>query len=85
MKYTKEKKLTTIEMVVTDDWVIDTYGKDLANKLIDCEKHGEYIQPLREDGTFAKVKVDDQTIMQVKYYPPKYKHETDKDGSHGKA
>jgi hypothetical protein len=81
VKYTKEKKLTTIEMFVTDDWVIDTYGKDLANKLIDREKHCEYIQPLREDGTFAKVKVDDRTIMRVKYYPPKYKHKTDKDGS----
>jgi hypothetical protein len=81
VKYTKEKKLTMIEMFVMDDWVIDTYGKDLANKLIDREKHCEYIQPLREDGTFAKVKVDDRTIMRVKYYPPKYFHETDKDGS----
>jgi len=32
VKYTKEEKLTTIEMFVTDDWVIDTYGKDLAKK-----------------------------------------------------
>jgi hypothetical protein len=81
VKYTKEEKLKTIEMFVTDDWVIDTYGKDLAKKLIDREEHCEYIQPLREDGKFAKVKVDDRTIIRVKYYPTKYKHKTDEDGS----
>ena len=68
-------------MAVTDDWVIDTYGKDFAKKFSDRGEHGEYIQPLREDGKIAKVKVDKCTVTQVKYYPPKYKHETDKDGS----
>ena len=80
VSYTKDKKVKRIEMAVTDDWVMDTYGKDFAKKLIDRGEHGEYIQPLREDGKFAKVKVDERTITRVKYYPPKYKHKTDKDG-----
>jgi hypothetical protein len=56
------------------------YGKDFAKKLIDRGEHGKFIQPLREYGTFANVKIDDRSITRVKYYPPKYKHKTDKDG-----
>jgi hypothetical protein len=55
-------------------------GKILLKKLIDHGEHGEYIEPLREVGKLAKVKVDERTITRVKYYPPKYKHKTDKDG-----
>jgi hypothetical protein len=80
VSYTKDKKLRRLEMAVTDDWVMDTYGKDFAKKLIDRGEHGEYIQPLRQDGKIAKVKIDERTITRVKYYPPKYKHKTDKDG-----
>jgi uncharacterized protein YdbL (DUF1318 family) len=80
VSYTKDKKLRRLEMAVMDDWVMDTYGKDFAKKLIDRGEHGEYIQPLRQDGKIAKVKIDEHTITRVKYYPPKYKHKMDKDG-----
>ena len=29
---TKDKKVKRLEMTVTDDWVMDTYGKDFAKK-----------------------------------------------------
>jgi hypothetical protein len=80
VSYTKDTKVRRLEMAVTDDWVMDTYGKDLAKKLIDREEHREYIQPLREDGKIPKVKVDERSITREKYYSPKYKHKTDKDG-----
>jgi hypothetical protein len=59
---------------VSDDWVIDMYGKDIAKKLIDCEENKDFITPLTEDGMLATLKVDKCKIIRVKYYPPKYAH-----------
>jgi hypothetical protein len=68
-------------MTVTDDWVIDTYGKDLANKLIDHEEHEDFIKPVDEDGMIAMLKLDDRNITRVKYHPPKYLHKNDERGN----
>jgi glycine cleavage system protein P-like pyridoxal-binding family len=42
-----QKKKSTISMhetiFVTDDWVIDAYGKDIARKLMDCAEHSSGI------------------------------------------
>jgi hypothetical protein len=32
VSYTKDKKVKRINMAVTHDWVMDTYGKDFAKK-----------------------------------------------------
>jgi hypothetical protein len=56
-------------MSVTDDWVIDTYGKDIAMKLMDRAEHQEFIEPLNQDGVFARVKLDQTNICWVKYCP----------------
>jgi hypothetical protein len=65
------------QMTVPDDWIIDTYGKDLANKLIDRAEHDEFILPVDEDGMLVMIKVDQRKIIRVKYHPPKYVHKTD--------
>jgi hypothetical protein len=65
---------------VTDDWVIDTYGKDIARKLMDCAEHQEFIEALNQDGVFARVKLDQRNICRVKYCPEKYVHVTDDKG-----
>jgi uncharacterized protein YhdP len=38
IEYQKKKSTISIRetISVTDDWVIDTYGKDIASKLMDC-------------------------------------------------
>jgi hypothetical protein len=69
------------EMTVTDDWVIDTYGKELANKLIDHEEHEDFIKPVNEHGMLAMLKLDDRNITRVKYHPPKYLHKNDERGN----
>jgi hypothetical protein len=66
-------------MSVTDDWVIDTYGKDIAGKLMDHAEH-QFIEPLNQDGVFARVKLDQRNICRVKYCPKKYVHVTDDKG-----
>ena len=40
----------TEQIAVTDDWVIDTYGKEFVNKLMDRAEHSEFIEPVAEDG-----------------------------------
>ena len=67
-------------MSVTDDWVIDTYGKDIAGKLMDRAEHQEFIEPLNEDGVFASIKLDQRNICRVKYFPEKYVHMTNDKG-----
>ena len=64
-----------------DDWVIDTYGKELANKLIDHEEHQEFIKPVDEDGMLAMLKLDDRNITRVKYHPPRKLHKKDERGN----
>ena len=79
--YKKGTMVKEQEMTVTDNWVIDTYGKELANKLIDHEEHQEFIKPVDEDGMLAMLKLDDCIITRVKYHPPKYLHKKDERGN----
>ena len=41
IEYQKNKSTISVceTIFVTDDWVIDTYGKDIARKLMDCAEH----------------------------------------------
>jgi hypothetical protein len=45
IEYQKQKSTTSIceTMSVTDDWVIDTHGKDIARKLMDRAEHQEFV------------------------------------------
>lgn len=81
VQYTKSARLVRDEMIVTDDWVIDTYGKDLAKKLMHREENDEFIEPLTEAGMLATVKIDQRGIKGVKYYPEKFTHKTDEEGN----
>jgi hypothetical protein len=56
---------------VTDDWVIDTYGNDIARKLMDRVEHQEFIESLNQDRLFARVKLDQRNICRVEYCPEK--------------
>ena len=70
------------KIVVADDWVIDTYGKEFVKKLMDHEEHSEFIVPVTEDGKMAIVKLDN---CRVKYYPAKHVHRTDDKGNEEKT
>ena len=65
---------------VSDDWVIDTFGKEVTNKLMDRGNHQEFMLPVNEDGSPIVLKLDDRKITRVKYHPPKFVHKTDKQG-----
>jgi hypothetical protein len=67
-------------MSVTDDWMIDTCGKDIVRKLLDRTEHQEFIEPLNQDGVFARVNLDQRNICRVEYCPEKYVHVTDDKG-----
>ena len=43
IEYQKKKSTISVHetIFVTDDWVIDTYGKDIARKLMDRAEHQE--------------------------------------------
>ena len=41
--YKKGTEVMEEQIPVEDDWVIDTYGKELAKKLMDREDHSEFI------------------------------------------
>jgi hypothetical protein len=75
--YKKGTKVMEEQIAVSDDWVIDTYGKDVVNKLMDREEHSEFIKPVTSDGRTTVLKLDDRTITRVKYVPPKYIHKYD--------
>jgi hypothetical protein len=82
IEYQKKKSTISIRetIFVTDDWVINTYGKDIARKLMDHVEHQEFIEALNQDGVFARVKLDQRNICRVKYCPEKYVHVTDDKG-----
>jgi hypothetical protein len=61
--------------------VIDTYGTNLAHRLIDRDEHQEFMQPLDKDGNIVVLKLDDRIITRVKYLPAKYAHYKDKQGT----
>jgi hypothetical protein len=67
IEYQKKKSMVLVceTMSVTDDWVIDTYGKDIARKLMDRAEHQEFIKPLNEGAVFARVKLDQRNICRV--------------------
>jgi hypothetical protein len=69
--YRRGTNIVQEKMIVPDDWVIDTYGKELANKLIDRAEHSNFILPVNEEGMLATIQVDDRKITRVKYHPPK--------------
>jgi hypothetical protein len=79
--YKEGTRLVEEKITVSDDWVIDTYGKELAKKLIDHEENNEFIMPVTADGRLATIHVDERKITRVKYIPPKYVHETDARGN----
>jgi hypothetical protein len=58
-------------MTVTDDWVFDTYGKEIAQMIIDRGQHREFITPLDAKGQLVMVPFEDQKITRVKYVPEK--------------
>jgi DNA-dependent RNA polymerase auxiliary subunit epsilon len=82
IEYQKKKSAISVHetMSDTDDWVIDTYGKDIARKFMDRAEHMEFIEPLSQDGVFARVKLDQRNICRVKYCPEKYVQVTDDKG-----
>jgi ribosomal protein L2 len=79
IEYQKKKSTISVheKMSVIDDWVMDTYGKDIAKKCMDCTEHQEFMEPLNQDRVFARVKLDQGNICRVKYCPEKYVHVTD--------
>ena len=79
--YKKGTRLLEEKLTVSDDWVIDMYGKELANKLIDRDENNQFITPITEDGRLATITVDERKITRVKYIPPAYAHETDARGN----
>jgi hypothetical protein len=81
VEYMKSARVVKEEIMVTDDWVIDTYGKDLAKKLMHREENDDYVQPLTQDGLPATVMIDKRSIKGIKYFPEKYMHITDKEGN----
>ena len=84
--YKKGTEVMEEQIPVEDDWVIDTYGKELAKKLMDREDHSEFIKPpVSEDGRSIVIKVDDRKITRVKYVTPKYMHKTDDHGNDRKT
>ena len=79
--YKKGNDVKKEHITVSDDWVFDTYGKDIANKLMDREEHDLFIKPpVNEDGRPIVLKLDQRKIQRVKYYPAKYIHKTDDQG-----
>jgi hypothetical protein len=79
--YKQGTRLLEEKLAVSDDWVIDMYGKELAKKLIDCDENDQFIMPITEDGRVAMITIDDRKITRVKYIPPAYFHETDARGN----
>jgi hypothetical protein len=78
--YKKGSKVIEQNIRVSDDWVIDTYGKELTKKLMDRGEHEEFIKPVNEDGRPIVLKLDQRQIHRVKYYPAKLVHKTDDQG-----
>ena len=62
LHYKNGPKLIEEQIVVTDDWVLDTYGKEFANKLIDREDHDGFIKTVTADGVLAVIPLDSRNI-----------------------
>jgi hypothetical protein len=56
------------QIVVADDWIIDTYGSHLFTKLIDRRMNHEFLKyPPTKDGKLAMLRFGEETIERVKY------------------
>jgi hypothetical protein len=75
--YLKGKATKEEIMILADDWVIDVYGKEVVNKLIDHGEHEDFILPMDKDGKLATFKLDNHLIFRVKYVPPTFVHRYD--------
>ena len=81
LHYKNGPKLIEEQIVVTDDWVLDTYGKEFANKLIDREDHDRFIKTVTADGVLAVIPLDSHNITRrVKYQPPSFYHKESETG-----
>ena len=67
----KEDVVKEETMAVSDDWVFDTYGIELANKLIDHAENNGFVRPVDEDGKLVILPMMTQTVTRVKYIPQK--------------
>jgi hypothetical protein len=79
--YTKRNRVVREQINVSHDWVTDTYGNDIAMKLMDHELDGEFIKPLNEQGALVTMKLDERKVIKLKYLPPTYIHGTDSHGN----
>jgi glycine cleavage system protein P-like pyridoxal-binding family len=56
VRYKKNDKVVHEHIHVMDDWALDTYGKDIAKKLIDRGEHKEFVKTLNENGLLQQSK-----------------------------
>jgi hypothetical protein len=78
--YKKGSETIQEKIRVSDEWVIDTFGKDVTAKLMDCGEHDNYMLPVNEEGRPIVLQLDQRRIHRVKYYPVKYAHKTNDQG-----
>jgi hypothetical protein len=67
----KEDVIKEETMTVSDDWVFDTYGIELANKLIDHAENNGFVRPVDEYGKLVILPMMQQMVTRVKYIPQK--------------
>jgi hypothetical protein len=58
-------------MTVSDDWVFDTYGIEVANRLIDHAENNGFAIPVDEHGKLVVIPMTNHLINRVKYIPQK--------------
>jgi hypothetical protein len=54
-------------IVVDEDWVYDTYGKDVAARLVDCEEYNAFMTVTTKEGGNGSFIVNDRKIVRVCY------------------
>ena len=78
--YEKGSETIQEKIRVSDEWVIDTFGKDVTAKLMDRGEHDNYMLPVNEEGRPIVLQLDQRRIHRVKYFPAKYVHKTNDQG-----
>ena len=69
------------KIILTDDWVMDTYGLVLTKKLMDrAENDGFLLPPTDAHGTLATVKVNDDKVVRLKFVPASFRSNQGKKG-----
>ena len=61
------KEVQEQEFVVDEDWVYNTYGKDIAAKLVDCEEYNAFMTVTMKEGGNGSFIVNDRKIVRVHY------------------